>query len=45
MTAGTRSTVRYDHYSLLRTVQDAWGLDCLARSCDAAPMTDLFAAP
>ncbi len=45
MTAGTRSTVRYDHYSLLRTVQDAWGLDCLARSCDAAPMTDLFAVP
>ena len=45
MTAGTRSTVRYDHYSLLRSVQDAWGLDCLARSCDAAPMTDLFAVP
>jgi phosphatidylinositol-3-phosphatase len=44
MTAGTRSAVRYDHYSLLRTVQDAWGLDCLARSCEATPMTDLFAA-
>jgi hypothetical protein len=42
--AGTRSSTRYDHYSLLRTIQDAWGLDCLAKSCDAAPMADLFSA-
>ena len=45
MAAGTRSAVSYDHYSLLRTVQDAWGLDCLARSCDAVPITDLFGPP
>jgi acid phosphatase len=44
ITPGTRSAVDYDHYSLLRTVQDAWGLDCLARSCEARPMTDLFGA-
>jgi phosphatidylinositol-3-phosphatase len=43
--AGTRSSVRYDHYSLLRTVQAAWGLDCLAESCPAIPMADFFAAP
>jgi phosphatidylinositol-3-phosphatase len=42
--AGTRSSARYDHYSLLRTIEDAWGLDCLARACDAQPMRDLFAA-
>ena len=43
--AGTRSPVRYDHYSLLRTIQDAWGLDCLAESCQAAPMADMFTTP
>jgi hypothetical protein len=43
--AGTRSAVRYDHYSLLRTIQVAWGLDCLAESCRVAPMADFFAAP
>jgi hypothetical protein len=42
--AGTRSSVRYDHYSLLRTIEDAWGLDCLAKACDAEPMADFFAA-
>jgi acid phosphatase len=40
--AGTRSSVRYDHYSLLRTIEDAWGLDCLAKACDAQPMADFF---
>jgi hypothetical protein len=42
--AGTRSSVRYDHYSLLRTIEDAWGLDCLAKACEAQPMADFFAA-
>ncbi|HEV8698022.1 MAG TPA: alkaline phosphatase family protein [Candidatus Limnocylindrales bacterium] len=41
--AGTRSSVRYDHYSLLRTIDDAWGLDCLAKACEAKPMADFFA--
>lgn len=31
----------YDHYSLLRTIQDRFGLRCLALSCRARPMTDL----
>lgn len=34
----------YNHYSLLRTVEDAFGLGCLANTCNPAvqPMTDLF---
>lgn len=39
---GTDSSLRYDHYSLLRTVQQLFGLPCLAKSCDATPMTDLL---
>jgi len=33
----------YNHYSLLRTIEDNWGLGCLANTCNAAvqPMTDL----
>ena len=42
---GTRTTTPYDHYSLLRTIEDAWGLDCLAHACDARPMGDLFSPP
>ena len=45
VSAGTRSMTHYDHYSLLRTVEAAWGLDCLAESCQAQPMADFFAAP
>jgi acid phosphatase len=40
--AGFRSDERHDHYSLLRTIQDAWGLDCLALSCAATPMDEFF---
>jgi phosphatidylinositol-3-phosphatase len=36
----------YNHYSLLRTFEDAFGLPCLQNACDAAdgvkPMTALF---
>jgi hypothetical protein len=34
----------YNHYSLLRTVEDNFGLSCLANTCNAAvqPMTDLL---
>jgi len=42
--AGTRSLVPYDHYSLLRTIEDLWGLPRLGYA--AAPstqaMTDLL---
>ena len=36
----------YNHYSLLRSIEDAFGLPCLANACDSAhavkPMTPLF---
>jgi hypothetical protein len=34
----------YNHYSMLRTVEDAFGLPCLANACNATvqPMTDLL---
>jgi acid phosphatase len=40
--AGTRVTARSDHYALLRTVQEAYGLPCLAESCRAEPMAALL---
>jgi hypothetical protein len=39
---GYRSSIPYDHYSLLRTIEDAWSLPKLANSAAAAPMADLF---
>lgn len=41
--AGTVSERRYDHYNVLRTVQEGMGLPCLERSCNADTMADLFA--
>ncbi len=38
------SSVAYNHYSMLATIQDAWHLGCLANTCDTTnvpPMTDL----
>jgi hypothetical protein len=34
----------YNHYSLLRSMEDAFGLPCLAHACDSAvvPMAPLF---
>jgi hypothetical protein len=40
--AGTRSVVPHDHYSLLRTIQGSWGLDCLAYSCGANTLAEFF---
>ncbi len=39
---GTRSSVPHSHYSLLRTIQDGLGLDCLALSCQANTMGEFF---
>jgi phospholipase C len=33
--SGYRSAIAYDHYSLLRTIENLWGLGCLNRSCSA----------
>jgi phosphatidylinositol-3-phosphatase len=38
------SNVEYNHYSMLATIEDGWGLGCLAFTCDTANvprMTDL----
>jgi hypothetical protein len=43
--AGIRSNVAHDHFGLLRTVEDAWGLGCLEESCGAQALTEFFAAP
>jgi hypothetical protein len=33
---------RADHYSLLRSIQTIFGLDCLAQSCKAAAIPELL---
>ncbi len=44
VTQGLRSNVHYDHYSLLKTIETAWGLSPLtANDAAAAPMSDFFA--
>ncbi len=37
-----RSPNAYNHYSVLRTIEDAWGLPCLANSCTANNMAEFF---
>jgi len=39
---GYKSTVAANHYSLLRTIQDAWGLAPLGQTSAAKAMTDFF---
>jgi hypothetical protein len=42
--AGVRSMTPYDHYSLLLTIEDLWGLPKLGYTASASthPMTDLL---
>jgi hypothetical protein len=42
---GTVSQTVYNHYNVLRTIQEGLGLPCLARSCKADTMADLFVGP
>jgi hypothetical protein len=44
---GRESTTPYSHYSLLRTVEDMFGLPCLRHACDAAsvPLGDDVFSP
>jgi acid phosphatase len=42
MPAGFTSDAPFDHYSLLRTIEDAWGLGCLGAACDAPNMGVFF---
>lgn len=39
---GLRSSQPHNHYSLLRTIEDAWGLGCLAESCSASNLSEFF---
>lgn len=39
---GTTSDVPHDHYSLVRTVEDGFGLPCLAVACQTPAMSELF---
>jgi Phosphoesterase family. len=41
---GYQSTTAHNHYSLLRTVQDAWGLPCLNQTCGANNLSEFFDA-
>ena len=38
MTAGYKSTAAVTHYSMLRTIEDAWGLPCLGNAASAGDM-------
>jgi phosphatidylinositol-3-phosphatase len=40
--AGFTSAAPYDHYSLLRTIEDAWNLGCLGQACSANNMAGFF---
>ena len=39
---GSRATAPLTHYSLLRTIEDAWGLPRLGRSASAPPITGIW---
>jgi phosphatidylinositol-3-phosphatase len=39
---GARSAAPVDHYSLLRTIEDAWGLPLLGKSASAKPITNIW---
>jgi hypothetical protein len=43
--AGTTSSVPHNHFSLLRTIQAGFGLDCLAESCTANTLGEFFDSP
>jgi hypothetical protein len=36
------SSISHSHYSLLRTIEDAWGLGCLNRTCAANDLREFF---
>lgn len=40
---GFRSSKRHDHYSLLHTIETAWGLPCMRQTCSANDLREFFA--
>lgn len=41
---GMRSSIAHTHYSLLRSIEDTWGMGCLDESCDANNLAEFFPA-
>jgi hypothetical protein len=39
---GYQSSLEHDHYSLLRTIEDAWALPCLEQACSANNLGEFF---
>ncbi len=39
---GVSSSTMHDHYGLLRTIEDIFGLPCLGASCDATPLAEFL---
>ena len=42
VTPGFRSSITHTHYSLMRTIENAWGLGCLAKACTANDLREFF---
>ncbi|MGH2408634.1 MAG: alkaline phosphatase family protein [Candidatus Limnocylindrales bacterium] len=42
--AGSADAAVRDHFSLLRTIEDAWGLGCLNATCHESDLRELFGA-
>lgn len=40
--SGFRSSTLHDHYGLLRTIEDIFGLPCLGAACSATPLTEFL---
>ena len=40
--SGFTSATAHNHYGMLRTVEDTFGLGCLANSCSAAPLSEFM---
>jgi acid phosphatase len=40
--AAYRSSISHNHYSLLRTIEDAWNLGCLNNTCPANDLREFF---
>jgi len=40
--SGFRSATAHTHYSLLRTIEDSWGLPCLGQACAANDLSEFF---
>lgn len=45
MVQNVQSAQTIDHYGVLRTIEDLWGLPALGASADAVPITDVWTAP